>query len=137
MTRDKATMKDVKGRPIIWTHNVSGTLRDMERQFKENEVLRAYRNKNSNKLYHTILAWHKDDAKNLTVEKIQAITNAFIELRNPNALYVATIHQDTNHFHVHLLISGTEAFSGKSLNITKAEFQEMKIKLQEYEQTHF
>lgn len=137
MTREKAVMKDKNGRPILITHNVSGTLREIEKQFKDNEALRAYRNKTSNKLYHTVLAWSPKDTANLTIPKIQAMTEEFIRLRNENALYVATVHQDKGHIHVHLCISGTEAFSGKSLNITKAEFRDMKMQLEAFQQEKY
>jgi hypothetical protein len=134
ITKDKAVVKDKNGKPILIKHNVAGkTLEEIEKEFLENEMNRAYQRAISNKLYHSIISWHRDDTEALTPEKIEAIAREYFRLLNEDALYVGAIHEDKEHLHLHLCISGTEAYTGKAIRISKAEFQEIKEELQRFE----
>lgn len=118
----------------IFTHNVSGnSVAQWVHDFTDNERGRKRRRKNQVYLYHTILSWHKEDRPYLTREVLHDLTRQYIYQHNPFGLYVATIHTDTDHPHVHVCGSAIAAGTGKSLRMSKEGFRELKKKLREYQ----
>ena len=133
ITKDKAVLKGEDKKPILILHNVQpGTIAELRGQFLENEANRAYKRK-SNKLFHDVLSWGAADAENLNSATIEQIAREYFRLRNENALYVGAIHTDKEHIHLHLCISGTESYTGKSIRVTKSEFASIKNHLQTFE----
>lgn len=138
ITNDKSITKDANGNPILLLHNTFGkSLKEIEQEFKDNEALRVYHRKDVNRLYHEILSWHYSDTPNIDVNKIETIAREYFRQRNEMAMFVGAIHHDKSHAHFHACVSGTEIVTGKSLNVSKAEFERMKIHLQEFEQNQF
>ena len=120
------------------THNLKGkTIETWVKQLKENEQLRLYKRKDSVRLTHEILSWHKEDAKNIDLPKMEAMTREYFLRRNPKGIYVAVPHFDKDHFHIHVLASGVEFRTGKSLRLSKVEFQNLKKRFQDYHQKYF
>ena len=137
ITKDTAVVEDESGKPFLIKHNVKGTsLEGLEREFLQNEAL-AHPRKGRNKLFHEVLSWHEKDSLNLDANKIEILAREYVRLRNENALYVGAIHEDKTHKHLHLCISGTEAFSGKGIRISKEDFAEIKKHLQSFELEKF
>lgn len=134
ITNEKSTVKDKNGKPFLILHNVMGrTLEEMEQEYIANESLRAYNRVGTNKLYHEILSWHHADSPNLSTKKIELMAREYFKLRNEMAMYVGVIHNDKSHIHFHACVSGTEIITGKSLRTSKANFEKMKLSLQEFE----
>src|SRR4029077_20694415 len=85
------------------------------------------------KLFHEILSWHKDDAKHITLAKMEDMVRKYIQLRNPNGIYTAVPHFDKDHCHVHICASGVGYKTGKSLRLSKADLQKLKVETQNYQ----
>ncbi len=70
---------------------------------------------------HEILSWHRDDAKNITLQKMQDMAREYINIRNPNGMYIAVPHFDKEHYHIHICASGVEYRTGKVMRLSKKE----------------
>lgn len=120
------------------THNLRGeTIDQWVKQFEENETHRKLQRKDTVKLTHEILSWHKDDAKQMTLDKMEAVAREYIRQRNPNGMFVAVPHFDKDHFHLHICASGVEYKTGKSLRLSKAGLQQLKVNVQLYQLLQF
>jgi hypothetical protein len=134
MTNEKKRLFDEKGKSFAITHNMKGNSIDKwVLQFKENEQYRNVTRKDSTYLSHEILSWHKDDAKDLTLEKMEQMAREYIQMRNPNGMYVAVPHYDKDHYHIHIAASGVEYRTGKALRMSRTEFGQLKKDIQEYQ----
>ena len=138
MTCDKSKLLDKKKKSFIVTHNLKGNnVVDWVKQFKENEQYRKRKRTDSVYLTHEILSWHKEDTKDVSIEKMLEITKEYIKKRNPRGIYLAIPHFDKDHYHIHICASGIEYKTGKSLRISRAEFQKLKRDIQNYQIEHF
>lgn len=138
MTNEKKRLFDEKGKSFAITHNMKGhTIANWEKQFKENELFRNVTRTDSTYLTHEILSWHKDDAKDITLEKMEQMTREYISKRNPNGMYVAVPHFDKDHYHIHICASGVEYRTGKSLRISKPDFSKLKKDIQDFQLKKF
>lgn len=118
---------------LIFKHNVFGnTKAEIEQEFIANEKNRKLIRKGVNKLYHELVAFHDKDREKLSDNILENFARQYFKIRNENALYVASVHKDKDHVHIHFLVSGTE-LSGKSLRISRQEFNEVKKAMQEYQ----
>src|ERR1035437_6443880 len=127
-----------EGESFVITHNLRGEkIEDWVQQFQENEAHRQYNHKKKNYLTHEIISFHKEDVKNISLEKMEDIAREYINLRNPKGMYVAVPHFDKSHYHIHLAVSAIEYKSGKSLRMSKQQFQELKKNIQQYQQEKF
>lgn len=124
--------KDSKG--LVIAHNVKGNkISDWVSQYKENEKHRLNKRKDNIYLYHEILSWHKADTKHLTEDKLKDMVREYIQLRNPKGLYIAGLHEDKSHLHVHLAISGLEYKTGKAMRLSKTDLSKLKKDFQDYQ----
>jgi len=78
-------------------------------------------------------SWHKDDAKDISLGKLEDMAREYIQQRNPNGIYVAVPHFDKEHYHVHICTSGIEYRTGKAMRLAKKDLQELKQKVQQYQ----
>jgi len=60
-------------------------------------------------------------------------TKKYIEYRGLRGMYIAVPHFDTDNFHIHLCCSGVEYRTGKAMRLSRKEFQDLKIQMQEYQ----
>jgi hypothetical protein len=119
---------------FILTHNLKGSsIEQWDSQFKENEMFRLRKRKDSVILTHEILSWHKEDTPHLTVEKMKDVAREYMRLRNSTGMYVAVPHFDKNHFHIHICASGIQYRTGKSMRLSRAELQNLKKSVQQYQ----
>jgi len=138
MVNNKDRLIDSRGKSFTLTHNLKGrTLEKWVEQYRGNEALRLINRKDSVRLTHEILSWHKDDAKNMTFEKMEAVARAYIQQRNPKGMYVAVPHFDKDHYHVHICASGLEYKTGKSLRMSRDEFSKLKKDIQQFQVEKF
>lgn len=133
--KDRLTGKD--GRGFLLVHNLKGkTINGWVQQLEENEKFRLHKRKNSVYITHEILSWHKDDAPQITPEKLEAMTREYMRLRGSGA-FVAVPHYDKEHYHVHILASGIEYRTGKAMRLSRAELATLKKNIQQYQVERF
>lgn len=134
MLHDKHRLFDTKGRSFIITHNLKGNnIKTWENQFKENDTYRKQKRKKNVFVTHEILSWHQDDAKNMSLEKMQDMAREYINLRNPNGMYIAVPHFDKEHYHIHICASGVEYRTGIIMRLSKPELVKVKKGIQNYQ----
>jgi hypothetical protein len=138
MVNDKDRLYDKDGHSFVITHNVKGdTIHDWDRQFRLNEQFRLHRRVNSIILTHEILSWHRDDAPDITLAKLEDMARQYIQKRNPQGMYVAVPHFDKEHYHVHICTSGVEYRSGKAMRLAKKDLQILKQEVQRYQREKY
>jgi Relaxase/Mobilisation nuclease domain len=134
MLHDKDRLFDKDGRSFIVTHNLKGnTIKSWEKQFLENETHRLVHRKDSVKFTHEILSWSREDADKISLQKLEDMTRRYLELRNPNGMYLAVPHTDKAHYHCHIIASGVAYRTGKSLHPSRPVLQKLKKEIQEYQ----
>lgn len=133
----QAEAKEVKEQPFIIKHNIrANDIDGFIREFKENESHRLNHRVNEVRIYHSILSWSNLDSHKITDEMLRDMANKYIELRGKNNLYLGTKHTDRDHIHIHLCVSASD-INGKASRMSKEQFQEVKIKLQEYQKEKY
>ncbi|NMR34957.1 relaxase/mobilization nuclease domain-containing protein [Chryseobacterium aquaticum] len=112
---------------------------ELSSQFRFNEQFRINQRKNSVVLYMDILSFHPRDAERLTNDKLHQIALKYLSLRAPKSIAVATVHRNEKyHTHLHLVFSGIEYKTGKSIRMSKEDFQnKVKIPMEKYQQEVF
>lgn len=138
MVNDKDKLVDNEGKSFVITHNLKGnSIAKWVEQFENNEQFRKFRRVNSVFLTHEILSWHRDDANNITLEKLETMAREYIRLRNPKSIAVAIPHFDKSHFHVHLCVSGIEYRTGKTMRLSRQQLLELKKSFQGFQGDRF
>lgn len=118
-------------------HNVrSRSVEGMIREFKENEQYRLVHRKDSVKLFHTIISFSGKDTTHVNDKLLKDIAKKFISERGTNSLYIGTKHENKDHIHVHLCISGVQT-NGRSSRITKQQFHHIKLELDRYQKRKY
>ena len=107
------------------------------KEFEANEKFRLHDRKDSVKAYHTILSFSQLDSKHLNAKILKDIAQHYISLRAEQSLVVGGIHFDKSHIHMHIIQSGTQYCTGLSNRISKQEFQELKVAMQEYQKEKY
>jgi hypothetical protein len=134
MLNDKDRLFDDKGYSFAISHNLKGNkINEWEKQYKENEQYRQFKRANSILLTHEIISFHKDDAKNISLDKLEDIAREYVRQRNNNGIYLAVPHFDKEHYHIHVAASGIEYRTGKSMRLSKTDLQKLKRGIQEYQ----
>lgn len=123
--------------PFIIRHNMRArSLNGFIREFESNERGRIHKRSDQTSIHHTILSWSNKDSALVTEKMLRDISREYIRLRGENNMYVGTVHTDKSHIHLHIAMSGT-TLEGKSARISKQEFENVKVKLQEYQLQHY
>jgi hypothetical protein len=119
---------------FVVAHNLKGNRIDSwVDQLKALETGRVHRRKNSVTMTHEILSWHADDAKHMSMEKMERMTREYIRMRGVRGAKVLAIpHYNKSHYHVHLLVSGVDA-AGKAMRLSREELHELKKRAQQYQ----
>lgn len=115
------------------------SVEELSSQFRSNEQFRINRRKNNVVLYMDILSFHPRDAERLTNDKLHQIALKYLSLRAPKSIAVATVHKnEKDHTHLHIVFSGIEYKTGKSIRMSKEDFQnKVKIPMEKYQQEVF
>lgn len=134
ITEGKDKLFDKNGQSFVITRNLKGnSVESWTKQFKENEKCRKVKRSDNIKLYHEIISFHRNDSKNISLKKLEDITEQYLKYRNPNGMYVATPHFDKEHVHIHICASGIEYKTGKAMWMKKKELHDLKQKIQDYQ----
>ena len=128
--------QDERIKEVLW-HNLYGderTLADDIRRTFEFNAAHLKERKNGNVLYHEMLSFsngHRlDDA---TLDRMIAdIGQAYLNERAPNQLAYGVIHKDTEHIHLHLMISANNVDKSDRVRLSKAEFAEIQKRVEAY-----
>lgn len=130
MLRDSATMKDRDGKPFVLTHNLPGNdISEWTKAFKDNEAGRIHVRSKRNYFTHEIISFHKGDTPHLTPAKLSKIARQYFRYRNPDGVFLASVHKDKEHIHLHICAGGVDR-TGISLRMSKAELQKLKERTQ-------
>ncbi|MET3536701.1 relaxase/mobilization nuclease domain-containing protein [Chryseobacterium limigenitum] len=115
------------------------SVEELSRQFLSNEAFRMTKRKNSVVLYMDILSFHPRDSERLTNDKLHQITLKYLSLRAPKSIAIATVHKnEKDHTHLHIVFSGVEYKTGKSIRISKEDFKnKVKLEMEKYQQEVF
>ncbi|MCY1660905.1 relaxase/mobilization nuclease domain-containing protein [Chryseobacterium sp. SL1] len=115
------------------------TVEEMGQQLLSNEQFRIHKRKNNVHLYMDILSFHPRDAERLNNEKLHQIALKYLSLRAPKSIAIATVHKnEKNHTHLHICFSGVEYKTGKSIRISKDDFQKkVKLEMEAYQMEFF
>ncbi len=134
MLNDKDRLFDEKGYSFVVSHNLKGNdINEWVRQYEENEKYRKLKRINSVLATHEIISFHKDDAKNITLDKLEDIARQYVRERNEKGMFVAVPHFDKEHYHIHICASGIEYKTGKAMRLSKMDLVKVKKQLQEYQ----
>ena len=134
MINDKDRLFDKAGKSFAITHNLKGdSIDEWVKQYKANEECRQHKRVNSVILTHEILSWHRGDAKNISLDKLEDIARQYVKERNINGMFVAVPHFDKEHYHVHVCASGIEYRTGKTMRLAKKDLLVLKQKVQQYQ----
>lgn len=138
MLHDEGRLYDKSKKSFVITHNLKGNnISNWEKQFKENETFRKLRRKCNVILTHEIISFHRYDAKNISLDKLEDIARQYIQKRGEKGMFVAVPHFDKSHYHIHICASGIEYRSGKSMRMSKGDFQKLKKDIQQYQIEQF
>jgi len=122
------------GSPAL-VHNLypQQTTTQLVREFVRNHRLLPKR-KNGNSLYHEIIALEGQDG--LTASQWQTalrrLAQHYLQLRAPRQLAYARVHLDTDHPHLHLMISANELGSSRRKRWNRHEFRQIQIELERF-----
>lgn len=138
MLHHKERHFDEQKQSFVIKHNIRGeSIEEWVKQYQENETYRKLKRPDSVILSHEILSWHRDDTKNITIEKLEEMAREYIKLRNPGGMAIAVSHSDKQHLHIHFCFSGLEYHTGKSLRMSKGEFTKLKQDIQNFQRVKF
>lgn len=118
---------------FIIRHNIrSRSINGFKKEYKENEKFRIINRADSIRIFHTIISFSNKDKEHITDKTLKDIAKKFIEERGLNNMYAGTKHEDKDHIHIHILISGTQ-LNGRSSRVSKQKFHSIKLALQKYQ----
>ncbi len=134
MMNDQDRLFDKNAQSFAIAHNLKGSsIEEWDKQFRKNESYRLNHRKDSIVATHEMISFSKEDAKNISIDKMEDISREYIRQRNPNGMYIAVPHFDKEHYHIHLCVSGIEYKTGKGMRLGKKELQIFKQKIQQYQ----
>lgn len=115
------------------------SVEELGQQLLYNEQFRLNKRKNNVRLYMDILSFHPRDSERLNNEKFQQIALKYLSLRAPKSIAIATVHKnEKNHTHLHICFGALEYKTGKSIRISKDDFQnKVKLPMEKYQQEIF
>lgn len=109
-------------------------IKNMVSQFNDNESKRTIERRNKNIAYHEILSFHKADTDKLPKKVLLKIARKYAKERSPNSMVISTMHSDKDHLHIHNVISALEFATGKPVRLSRKEFKEVKIRMEQFQE---
>lgn len=128
-------LEQSKGDTMLETAVLEARIDNMLTQFETNNDKRLIPHKNGNRAYHEIISFHANDSKNLSRDAMLNVARAYAKERSPNSLIVFSLHRNKTHLHIHAIVSAVE-LGGKVKRLTRAEFRQLKQKMERYQDTH-
>lgn len=91
-----------------------------------------------NYLYHEIISISNNDITDKRkIEILHTLASEYLQKRASNHLVFGIIHNDTSNPHIHLLISANEIDGKKRVRLSKQEFSQIQIYLEQFKNSHF
>lgn len=129
-------IEDEEGRAVLW-HNFFG-----HEGLSEAEILETFESnaadlkerKNGNVLYHEMLSFsagHTLSGEAL-YRAVADIGQEYLRERAPNQMGYGVIHLDTDHIHLHLLISANEIGKPSRVRLSKKDFSDIQKRVERY-----
>jgi len=118
---------------MVQQHLFGLTNETMAEEFLFNEQNRIHHRANNTKLNHEIIAFSDLDKDKITIPILKDLTQEYLSQRSPYMQAFAIAHFDTDHQHVHIVSSPIELISQKNLRMSKTDFAELKLHMQEYQ----
>lgn len=109
-------------------------IKNMVSQFSKNESKRTIERRNKNIAYHEIVSFHKADTDKLPKKVLLKIARKYAKERSPNSMVISTMHSDKDHLHIHNVISALEFATGKPVRLSRKEFKEVKIRMEQFQE---
>ena len=136
--KDEKKLQDKDHKPIVIRKNVrTRTLEKNVKEFEKNEALRQYKRVDGIQAYHTVISFNAKDREHINETVLKDIARQYIAVRGKDAMYIATVHYDKDHIHIHVAESGTKFMTGKANRMTKQQFRELKIAMQTYQKEKY
>lgn len=129
--------KDQKPHPVLKHNMRNRSIKGWAKELDKNESLRIQRRKDNIKLNHTIISFSNKDKEQITDKLLIDISKKYIELRGRDNMYLASSHNDKDHIHLHIVMSATKYMTGEPNRISKKEFHELKLALDEYQKERY
>jgi hypothetical protein len=130
-----------EGKAVLW-HNFYGSEQSNDSEivatFESNARLLAER-KNGNVLYHEILSFsagHLMQGDDLA-KSVADIGQQYLHLRAPEQIAYGVVHLDTDHAHLHLMISANPAGKSTRVRLSKHEFAQAQKSLEQFVLSHY
>ncbi|KAA3625757.1 MAG: hypothetical protein DWQ02_21160 [Bacteroidetes bacterium] len=123
---------------LTFLHNISGIpendIAGITQAFQNNDSFRRQR-KNGVVQYHEIISFSPKDREILEKDPdiLLDMARKYLDWRAPNSLAIARPHFDTDHIHIHIMISGNQYMSRETSRVSQTEFNQIKQKLHEYQ----
>lgn len=109
-------------------------IKNIVSQFNDNESKRTIERRNKNIAYHEILSFHKADTDKLPKKVLLKIARKYAKERSLNSMVISTMHSDKDHLHIHNVISALEFATGKPVRLSRKEFKEVKIRMEQFQE---
>ena len=109
-------------------------IQNMVKQLESNETKRKVQRSNANIAYHEIISFHKSDTDKLPKKTLLKIARKYAKERSPNSMVISTMHSDKDHLHIHNVISALEFATGKPVRLTRKEFKDVKIRMEQFQE---
>ena len=129
-------IEDEEGKAVLW-HNFYGSERMREdeiiQEFEKNARLLKERS-NGNVLYHEILSFSRGhELKDEELFRVVAdIGQEYLSERASRQLAYGVIHRDTDHIHLHLMISSNPVGKTERVRLSKKEFSEVQKRVERF-----
>jgi Relaxase/Mobilisation nuclease domain len=124
------------GKAVLW-HNLYGhermTEEELVAEFEKNAELLRVR-VNGNVLYHEILSFSRGHAlgDDALFRVVADIGQAYLDARAPNQLGYGVIHRNTDHIHLHLMVSANPVRRPERVRLAKSEFAEIQRRVERF-----
>src|ERR1043166_3434687 len=104
----------------VITHNLrSDEPEGWTNEFLENESYRKHLRKGQVYLYHEILSFsNEEESEDITPEMLDDIARKYIELRGTEGVYLASVHTDKDHRHIHFCTSGVKLRPAQAMRMS-------------------
>ena len=126
----------ITSEPVLYNLSCRADHKAMEHAFMDNAEP-VKKRKNGVYLYHEILSFHEADSKYIDAAILSDLAREWLSLRAPGCIGYARAHLDTDHPHIHCMISANEIFSSKKFRLSRSQFKTAKKKLEAYQQQKY
>ncbi len=125
-----------QGSAVVWQHFYGGahlSEQEIVKHFEENARHLAFR-RNGNVLYHEIISFSAGHyLRHAELTNIVAdIGQEYLRLRAPEQLAYGVVHFDTEHIHLHLMISANSVGRSERVRLSKKAFADIQMQLENF-----